>query len=81
MFPTGAILFGLGEGLIILASSADELGIGYPGFGIKQKIGAALGAVVALVGYVIIALCLYKWSTRALQKYKKQSSRVSNRLG
>ena len=35
MFLTGAFLFALGEGLIIFASSLDELGIGSPGFGFQ----------------------------------------------
>jgi len=44
-------------GIIVLLVSllANQLGIGSPGFGIKQIIRTALGAVVAILGIVLAA--------------------------
>jgi uncharacterized RDD family membrane protein YckC len=42
-------------GIIVLLVSllANQLGLGSPGFGIKQIIGTVLGAVVAILGIVL----------------------------
>jgi hypothetical protein len=72
-FPLGLILllgfifFALGEGFVLSVLIANDIGIRYRGFGFHEKIGAVLGAFLALMGYLIIAL----WSLKALKKYKK----------
>ncbi|MEM7357418.1 MAG: PQQ-dependent sugar dehydrogenase, partial [Acidobacteriota bacterium] len=42
-----------GVALLQLSVVADALGIGYPGFGLSQKVGAALGSTIALAAYLL----------------------------
>jgi len=56
MAKKGLSLILIVVGIIILLSSllADMIGIGgYPGIGYKQIIGAIVGAVIAVTGFII----------------------------
>lgn len=53
----GIVLLVVGIGLVVLALIVDRIGIGQtPGFGWNQIVGTIVGALVALVG--IIVLCI-----------------------
>jgi hypothetical protein len=48
------ILIGVGIVLLLVSLLADVLGIGgYPGIGFKQIAGAVVGAVIAIIGFII----------------------------
>ena len=50
----GTVLLVAGVILLIVALAADALGIGgASGFGYKQIIGAVVGVIVAVVGFVL----------------------------
>ena len=50
----GTVLLVVGVILLIVALAADALGIGGAvGFGYKQIIGAVVGVIVAVVGFVL----------------------------
>jgi hypothetical protein len=52
----GIILLVVGVVLLFLSLTADIIGIGAtPGFGYKQIAGSIFGAVVAIVGYVLMS--------------------------
>lgn len=49
----GTVMLVVGVLLVLLSAAADPLGLGgAPGFGWKQMMGVALGAVLAIVGVV-----------------------------
>jgi hypothetical protein len=47
------VLLVVGIGLLVLSVVADPLGIGTPGFGRDQILGAVAGVIVAIVGLVL----------------------------
>ncbi len=50
----GSILSVIGIVVLLLSVFADLLGIGgYPGFGYKQIIGAALGIMIGIIGSLL----------------------------
>lgn len=52
----GIVLLVVGIILLIVSLTADYIGIGgTPGIGYKQILGAIAGAVVAVVGYVLMS--------------------------
>jgi hypothetical protein len=49
------VLLAVGIVVLILSLIADVIGIGsHPGFGIRQTLGTIVGAIVAVVGLVLI---------------------------
>ena len=51
---TGIVLLVVGAVLLIGSLAADAIGIGgVAGFGYKQIVGAVLGVIAAVVGYVL----------------------------
>jgi len=44
----------VGVVLLLVSLTADYIGLGAPGFGSHQIIGAAAGAIVALAGLVVM---------------------------
>jgi hypothetical protein len=49
----GIALLVVGVLLLIVSLAADVIGIGLPGFGLKQIAGAVAGVVVAVIGFVL----------------------------
>jgi len=49
----GIALLAVGVVLLIVSLAADSIGIGLPGFGLKQIIGTVVGVIVAVVGFVL----------------------------
>jgi hypothetical protein len=49
----GIVLLVLGIVMLILFLTADLIGIGSPGFGYQQIIGAVVGAIAGVVGLVL----------------------------
>ncbi len=50
----GIIAVVIGVVVLLVSLGANLLGIGAPGFGFKQVIGAVAGAVVAIVGVILV---------------------------
>lgn len=54
----GVILFIIGIIILILTAAADFIGVGplgsSPGFGLQQTIGLIVGAVIAIVGAILL---------------------------
>jgi len=50
----GIILVVLGAIVVLGSSLADLVGIGSPGFGLKQIIGTAVGAIAVVVGLILL---------------------------
>jgi hypothetical protein len=49
----GIVLLVVGVVLLIVSLAADSIGIGLPGFGLKQIAGSIAGVIVAIVGFVL----------------------------
>jgi hypothetical protein len=49
----GIILLIVGAILLIVSLAADSIGIGVPGFGLKQITGTVVGVIVAVIGFVL----------------------------
>ena len=49
----GVVLLAVGVVLLIVSLAADSIGIGLPGFGLKQIAGSIAGVIVAIVGFVL----------------------------
>ena len=49
----GIILLIVGAILLIVSLAADSIGIGLPGFGLKQIAGTVVGVIIAAVGFVL----------------------------
>jgi hypothetical protein len=49
----GIVLLVVGVILVILSLIADMIGIGIPGFGLKQIAGVIIGAIIAIAGFVL----------------------------
>jgi hypothetical protein len=50
----GFILIALGVILAVVSLAADVIGLGGGGFGLKQILGTAVGATVAIVGIWLV---------------------------
>jgi hypothetical protein len=51
----GIVLLVVGIVVLLLSLAADPIGIGsHPGFGYSQIVGAIVGAIVAVVGLILI---------------------------
>jgi uncharacterized RDD family membrane protein YckC len=49
----GIVLLAVGVVLLIVSLAADSIGIGLPGFGLKQITGSIVGVIIAVVGFVL----------------------------
>jgi hypothetical protein len=49
----GIALLAVGVILLIVSLVADVIGIGLPGFGLKQIAGTVAGVIVAVIGFVL----------------------------
>jgi hypothetical protein len=49
----GIVLLIVGAILLIVSLAADSIGIGVPGFGLKQIAGTVAGVIVAAIGFVL----------------------------
>lgn len=56
------VFIGVGIILLLVSLFADVIGIGgHPGIGTKQAIGAIIGAVIAIIGFILYR----KWGSKS----------------